>query len=78
VTEEKICLWLQEDVLNWRTPVPRPQPKGALGKRKRGSRAANAALEPLLFGTEEEADLAAIAAQLQVPLEAVPDMLADD
>jgi hypothetical protein len=79
VTEEKICLWLQEDVLNRRTPVPRPQPKGALGKRKRGSRAAaHAALEPLLFGTTEEEDLAAIAAQLQVPLEAVPDMLADD
>jgi hypothetical protein len=63
VTEEKICLWLQEDVLNWRTLVPRPQLKGALGKRKRGSRAAaHAALEPLLFRTTEEEDLAAIAA----------------
>jgi hypothetical protein len=82
VTEEKICLWLQEDILNRRTlvpqPPPQPKPKGALGKRKRGSRAARAALEPPLFGTTEEEDLAAIAAQLQVPLDAVPDMLADD
>jgi hypothetical protein len=33
---------------------------------------------PTLFGSTEEEDLVAIAAQLQVPLEAVPDMLADD
>jgi hypothetical protein len=57
VTEEKICLWLQEDVLNRRTLVPWLQLKGALGKCKRGSRAA-----ALLFGTTEEEDLAAIAA----------------
>jgi len=48
-----------------------PQPKGALGKRKKGSCAA------AIKSTEEE-DLVAIAAQLQVPLEAVPNMLADD
>jgi hypothetical protein len=74
VTEEKLCLWLQEDILNRRTPTPaprRPQPKEALGKRKKGSCAA------AIKSTEEE-DLVAIAAQLQVPLEAVPDMLADD
>jgi hypothetical protein len=53
--------------------VPRqPQPKGALGKRKKGSCAA-AAVE----STEEE-DLVAIAAQLQVLLEAVPNMLANN
>ena len=74
MTKEKLCLWLQEDILNWRTPMlaPRwPQPKGALGKRKKGSCAA------AIKSTEEE-DLVAIAAQLQVPLEAVPNMLADD
>jgi hypothetical protein len=74
VTEEKLCLWLQEDILNQRMPTPAPrrlQPKGALGKRKKGSCAA--AVE----STEEE-DLVAIAAQLQVPLEAVPNMLAND
>jgi hypothetical protein len=74
VTEEKLCLWLQEDILNRRTLALTPrrlQPKGALGKRKKGSCAT------AIKSTEEE-DLVAIAAQLQVPLEAVPDMLADN
>ena len=62
MTEEKLCLWLQEDILNRRTLVAQLLPKGALGKGKRGSRAAEAALEPPLFGTTEEEDLAAIAA----------------
>ena len=85
MTEEKICLWLQEDILNRRTPTPggprphRLQLKGALGKRKWGSHAAvDVAADPTLFGSTEEEDLVAIAAQLQVPLEAVPDMLTDD
>jgi hypothetical protein len=85
VTEEKICLWLQEDILKWRTPAPGgprphwPQLTGALGKRKRGSCAAvDVASGPTLFGSTEEEDLAAISAQLRVPPEAVPDMLADD
>ncbi len=88
MSEEKVCLWLQEDILNRQAPTPKrrqprqrqqQQPKGALGKRKRGPNAAiDIALEPVPFESTEEDDLAAIAAQLQVPLEAVPDMLADD
>ena len=81
VTEEKIYLWLQEDILNrWATTtLGGPQSKRALGKRKRGSRATvPIAPNPTLFQSTEEEDLLAIAAQLQVPLEAVPDMLADD
>jgi hypothetical protein len=47
------------------------QPKGALGKRKKGSCAT------AVKSTEEE-DLVAIAAQLQVLLEAMPNMLTND
>ena len=77
MTEEKLCLWLQEDILNRQIPAPggpRPhqrQLKGALC-------CCHAATEPTLFESTEEEGLAAIAAQLQVPLEAVPDVLADD
>ena len=83
MSQEKVCLWLQRDILNRCAPTPRGtrrgQSKEALGKRKRGSNAAiDIALDPALVETTEEEDLAAIAAQLKVPLEAVPDMLADD
>ena len=85
MSEEKVCLWLQEDILNRRAPTPRGtrshrvQPKEALGKRKRGSNATiDMALDPTLAESTEEEDLVAIVAQLQVPLEAMPDMLAND
>jgi hypothetical protein len=58
-----------------------PKQKGALGKRKRGPEAtAGVDLDPALedWNAEDLDDCAAIAAQLQVPLEAVLDMLADD
>jgi hypothetical protein len=58
-----------------------PKQKGALGKRKRGPEATTGVdLDPALedWDVEDLDDCAAIAAQLQVPLEAVPEMLADD
>jgi hypothetical protein len=67
VTEQKVCLWLLEDILKRRVPQPalrRPKQKQALGRRKRGSRAAaDAAIDlALQWKDEEEEDLAAIAA----------------
>jgi len=58
-----------------------PKQKGALGKRKRGPGAtASVDLDTALedWNAEDLDNCAAIAAQLQVPLEAVLDMLANN
>jgi hypothetical protein len=39
VSEEKVCLWLQEDILQRRI-IRRAKPKGPPGKRKGGRKAA--------------------------------------
>jgi hypothetical protein len=44
VSEEKVCLWLQEDILQRQT-TRRAKPKGPLGKRKQGIKAAAAVVE---------------------------------
>jgi hypothetical protein len=78
VTEEKLCLWLSEDILirhvlpsKGRAKAPRKRRETVLGKRKREEEGARAVAAVL--GEVEE-----LAKELDVPVEAVPEMLADD
>jgi hypothetical protein len=64
-------MWLQEDLFKRRVAVPSKKPRSRLGKRKRAGTPAAAKAE---IGSAE----LALAAQLEIALDDLPAMVADD
>jgi hypothetical protein len=91
VSKEKVCLWLQEDILQRRT-TRQAKPKGPLGKRKQGIKAAAAVVEgadsvaDTDCATDDQdaakeavwAEAKLLAAQLNIPSTKLLAMVADD
>ncbi|MEA2203145.1 MAG: hypothetical protein QOI89_3920 [Solirubrobacteraceae bacterium] len=71
VSEAKVVMWLQEDLFKRRVAVPSKKPRSRLGKRKRAGTPAAAKAE---IGSAE----LALAAQLEIALDDLPAMVADD